>query len=553
MKKIKGKREEMTIIGRWKRLQGQIADLLSAFEGESARVEKIALYARQYAENIVDTVREPLIILDKDLMVISANRSFYQTFKVNPGETEGRLLYDLGNRQWDIPALRKLLEEILPENTAFNDYEVEHNFPDIGQKIMLLNARQIYRKANKIEMILLVIEDITKARQMEEELKKDHQRLEEMVKEQAGEIVEEKEQLNVTLRSIGDGVISTDSEGRVVLVNKVAENLTGFKEEEAKGKPLPEVFYIVNEQTRKRCENPVKKALESGAIVGLANDTVLIAKDGTERVLADSASPIRDKKGNIRGVVLVFQDITERKRTREKLADEYARAEMYLDLLGHNINNLNAAVVLYSELLLKEMDFPEGKYRTYLEKSLKQTMAISQLISNVHKLSSLKGEALETEDTDLFKIIALESVQVKDSYPMRRIKINHSLSESEVIIKANELLNDVVANLLDNAVKYCRCEDVVIDISHRLSDDGRYWKIEFKDNGPGICEEMKERVFARLVREKEKEIIRGSGLGLTLVREITTGLGGKIWVEDRVKGDCKKGSNFVLLLPKGGS
>lgn len=273
-------------------------------------------------------------------------------------------------------------------------------------------------------------------------------------------------------------------------------------------------------------------------------------KDGIQ-FYAQATSTIRqDRKGNFSQFRTAIMDITEHKRTRDKLAEEHARAEMYLDLLGHDINNLNAAVVLYSELLLKEINF-EAKHRTYLEKSLKQTMAISQLISNVHKLSRIKGEELETEDTDLFEIVELESVKVKDSYPMRQIKINHSLSESEVMVKANELLCDVVINLLGNAVKYCRHDEVVIDISHRLSDDSKYWKIEFKDNGPGICDEMKERVFARLVREKTKSSIRGSGLGLTLVREITTGLGGKAWVEDRVKGNYTQGSNFVLLLRKG--
>ena len=247
-------------IGRWKELREQVASLLKAFgvesaqaaslleafEVESARVEKIATDARQYAENIVDTMHEPfLVVLNKDLKVVLANRSFYQTFKISPKETEGRFLYDLGNRQWDIPALRKLLEEILPKNTAFDDYEVEHTFPEIGQKIMLLNASRIYREQSKTEMILLAIEDVTQARQLEEELKKHRQRLEELVKEQAGEIAEEKEQLDVTLRSIGDGVIATDPQGRIVLVNRKAEDLTGFKEKEAKGRPLQEIFYII--------------------------------------------------------------------------------------------------------------------------------------------------------------------------------------------------------------------------------------------------------------------------------------------------------------------
>jgi two-component system CheB/CheR fusion protein len=120
-----------------------------------------------YAESIVDTVHNPLIVLDGDLRVISANRSFYQTFQVTPEETEGQLIYDLGNHQWDIPSLHTLLDEIILHNTVFQDYEVEHTFPTIGQKTMLLNARRVRRESDNVRMVLLAIDDITERRQAE--------------------------------------------------------------------------------------------------------------------------------------------------------------------------------------------------------------------------------------------------------------------------------------------------------------------------------------------------------------------------------------------------
>src|SRR5256886_14807049 len=98
---------------------------------------------QDYALNIADTVREPLLILDTTLRVRSANRAFYQTFHVSPKETENRLIYELGNGQWDIPALRTLLEEIIPQSSVFNDFELEHTFPMIGRRVMLLNARKL--------------------------------------------------------------------------------------------------------------------------------------------------------------------------------------------------------------------------------------------------------------------------------------------------------------------------------------------------------------------------------------------------------------------------
>jgi len=132
-------------------------------------------------DNILGSVREPLVVLDSDLKVLKANHSFYRTFKVKPEETEGILIYDLGNRQWDIPKLRELLEDILPQNSIFNDFEVEHNFETIGRKIMHLNARRIYRESKQTKMILLAIEDVT-----EREYYKRH--LEEVVKKRTAEI-----------------------------------------------------------------------------------------------------------------------------------------------------------------------------------------------------------------------------------------------------------------------------------------------------------------------------------------------------------------------------
>jgi diguanylate cyclase (GGDEF)-like protein/PAS domain S-box-containing protein len=140
-------------------------------EDKSSNEEKRLQEALAYSDAIIATVREPLVVLDKEFRIITANRSFYRTFQVNPKETEKRIIYDLGNRQWDIPGLRDLLENILPMNNAFEDFEVEHDFKSIGRKTMLLNARKIYRKMNHVEMILLAFEDITERKKAEEQLK----------------------------------------------------------------------------------------------------------------------------------------------------------------------------------------------------------------------------------------------------------------------------------------------------------------------------------------------------------------------------------------------
>jgi diguanylate cyclase (GGDEF)-like protein/PAS domain S-box-containing protein len=126
--------------------------------------------ALEYAESIIETVNESLLVLDSDLKIISANLSFYNTFKVTPAGTVGSFIYELGNRQWDIPKLRTLLEEILPQNRRFDGFEVEHYFQNIGRKVMLLNACRIYYEHTGTQKILLAIEDITERKQLEEKL-----------------------------------------------------------------------------------------------------------------------------------------------------------------------------------------------------------------------------------------------------------------------------------------------------------------------------------------------------------------------------------------------
>lgn len=133
---------------------------------ESNFFERLWEESWTYIKTVVDVVREPVLILDKNLRVMAANESFYQTFQVEPKETENKIVYELGNGQWDIPALRKLLEDILPKNTFFKGFEVAHEFPFIGRKAMMLNARKIHPKENSAPalfppIILLAMEDIT--------------------------------------------------------------------------------------------------------------------------------------------------------------------------------------------------------------------------------------------------------------------------------------------------------------------------------------------------------------------------------------------------------
>ena len=186
--------------------------------------ETLQAVAQKYAESIVETVREPLVVLASSLKVISANRSFYEIFQVTPRETEGRSIFEIGNYQWDIPALRELLEEIIPKNTHFNDFEVDHDFSAIGRKRMLLNARRVYREGQGADMILLAIEDITGRREMEEALKISETRYRRL------------------FEAARDGILILDAEtGQISDVNPFLAEMLGYSHEDFLGKKLWEI------------------------------------------------------------------------------------------------------------------------------------------------------------------------------------------------------------------------------------------------------------------------------------------------------------------------
>ena len=273
-----------------------------ASEEEQAKAETER--ALRYAEAVVDTAHESMLVLDSELRVETANQAFYRLFRVSPGQTAGKLVYELGSGQWNIPRLRDLLERILPEQALIQDFAVDHEFPGMGLRNMVLNARVLQQKSGVPGRILLTIEDLTERYRNQREVQL------------------QKSWLQSTLHSIGDGVITTDTAGKVSSLNPVAEKLTGWKAEEATGTSLTSVFRIVNEQTGADVPNPALLALEQGQVTELDIRTLLIDRQGVRHSIDDSAAPIRDADGVIVGAVLVLRDIEERRnleRQHERL------------------------------------------------------------------------------------------------------------------------------------------------------------------------------------------------------------------------------------------
>ncbi len=289
-----------------------------------------------YAQNIVDTVREPLLILDATLRVRSANRAFYQTFHVSPAETEGRLIYELGNGQWDIPDLRTLLEDIVPKSSVFDDFELEHTFPAIGRRVMLLNARKL-QAGHHGELLVLAMGDVTERKQAEEALLK------------AGALQ------NAIFNSANFSSIATDEKGVIQIFNVGAERMLGYAAAEVMNKITPADISDPQEViTRAKALStelgtkitPGFEALVFKAARGIEDiyELTYIRKDGSRFPAVVSVTALRDDQSAIIGYLLIGTDNTARKQVEAErmLLDQRVRDQQFYtrSLIESNIDAL---------------------------------------------------------------------------------------------------------------------------------------------------------------------------------------------------------------------
>ncbi len=356
----------------------------------------------------------------------------------------------------------------------------------------------------------------------------------------------ERERLSVTLQSIGDGVVAVDTEGNIVLLNSVAETLTGWTQAEAAGRPLTEVFRIINEKTRLPADDPVAKVLKLGVIVGLANHTSLIARNGEERSIADSAAPIKNRDGSVIGVVLVFRDVTERNRLEEDRlrARKLESIAVFAAGIAHDFNNILTAVLGNISCVTGKMDHAEPTYER-LAAAQKATVRAKNLTQQL--LTFAKGGApiLKTAHID---DLVKETVEfsLTGSNVTADLKIAEDLWRAEI---DGGQISQVIQNLIINSREAMQDGGIItITVDNFVSANdnasvppGDYVRIAVADRGPGIPKEHLDMIYDPYFTTKEK----GSGLGLATVYSIVKRHDGHITVESTVG----SGSLFSVYLP----
>ena len=370
---------------------------------------------------------------------------------------------------------------------------------------------------------------------------------------------ESEERLRVTLRSIGDGVIATDPSGRVVFLNPVAQQLTGWSDTDANRRPLDEVFHIVNEETRAIVENPVARVLREGAVVGLANHTVLLGRGGDEAPIDDSGAPIRDADGKIMGVVLVFRDVSDRKRQEREHdllhQEEQARAaaehasrmkDEFLAILSHELRSPLQGILGWLTVLREMRSDPEQRERALqaIERGVHQQ---AQLVNDILEMSRIVAGKLQIERENV-ELAAVVEDCIDQALPLAQRKgvdLASDVLKCDVVVGDRNRLRQSVTNLLANAIKFTPGGGRIEVRCHR---EGTDVVVVVRDTGAGIAPEFLPRIFDRFSQGDvgARQSSGGLGLGLSIVRQIVELHGGSIRAESEGLG---RGATFTMRVP----
>lgn len=367
-----------------------------------------------------------------------------------------------------------------------------------------------------------------------------------LIKQSENDLGAEKERLMVTLQSIGDGVITTDTKGNIVLLNRAAEEMTGWSSSEAKGRQMEEVFNIINDITRKKAKNPVSLVLASGKTVELPNHTSLLTKNKHEIVIADSAAPIKNINNETIGVVLVFRDMTEKTKL-----DNAVEVSSKLESLGvlaggiaHDFNNLLGGIYGYIDLALEsEKDETISQYLNQTISTIERARSLTQQLltfakggSPVQKIAPLFPFVKETA------IFALSGTNVTISFEIQPDLWNCNYDRNQIgQVIDNIIINAQQAMPVGGNIELTAKNITFSDNEHAVLGKGNFVHLSIKDYGIGIPKNLLTKIFDPFFTTKAK----GHGLGLATCYSIINRHGGHI----SVYSETGKGTLFHIYLP----
>ena len=502
-------------------LRGIMIDITDRKRAEQALRESEEKFSRAFQLN-PDTV---IITRMKDGTILDVNESFTHITGYSREEAIGHSsVADLNI--WAHPESRDRHLDELSRAGVVRDIEAWFRIKNGDLRLGSMCGAVL--EVGGEQCVLSTIRDITEERRAAEQL------------------AAEKERLAVTLRSIGDAVITTDSDGRIFLMNPIAEDLTGWNETDAVGRPLMEVFKIVDERTRKACANPVDKVVATGQIVGLANHTLLISKDGREFYIADSGAPILGTQGDILGVVLVFRDTTERQRMEKELLkmEKLKSLGVLAGGIAHDFNNFLAGII--GNLSLAKLDVqpghPVGRALVEMEKAALRAKDLTQQL-----LTFSKGGAPIKQVTRIDHLVreashfALRGSNVRCEFEIDDHLRPADVDEGQIAQVIHNLVINADQAMPDGGVVTIRGMNIFLAPGNPYAlDPGDYVQLSIRDQGAGIKRAHLKKIFDPYFTTKQK----GSGLGLAVAYSIIARHDGQLTVDSTLG----EGATFTLLL-----
>ena len=480
-----------------------------------------------YVEQIIDAAHELFLILDKDLKVVKANDRFYQFFKAKEEETEGKIIYQLGDGQWDIKKLKLLLDAILAEDSGkpsaykivgghFDKFIVDYKFPNIGRKTLVLNAKKIYRPSDKSPMILISMQDATSQKELEE-----------------------------VLMSVGNGLIVTNKDGKIVMVNKAFEKLLGWKQDEVLQKNMVDVVPMEDEASRPILarDRAITQVLAGQRVVQASKNYFFITKDNKKLPVSAIASPIIISN-EVTGAVEIFRDLTE-ERELDKAKTEF------VSIASHQLRTPLSTINWYTEMMLNGRAGKVGaKQKKYINEIVRGSKRMVMLVNSLLNVSRLElgNFMIQPEETNIKEIADSVLHDLKMQIKHNKIKFTKSYDPNLPHASLDHKLTRIIFdNLLSNAIKYA---PVGGKVTLGISVHDPNFIIKVFNDGPGIPKNAQKLIFTKmfrddLARQKDPD---GNGLGLYIVKSILNSSGGNIWFDS----DEKTGTTFYVSLPLAG-
>jgi PAS domain S-box-containing protein len=504
-------------------------------EQERARLSKDVEEQRTLLQTVIDNTPAGIVAISgPDLRVAWANQAFADICGINDGAEHmaGKDLDQLPCPAIGLPArVGEVVERKVPsievEVEAPADYGRTNFFHTSIVPIALQGG-----EGGALALLMDITEQVLARRRIEE---------------MATRAEEERRRLRAILDNLPVGVTVVDHHGTTIETNDLMGVIWGGRmsqiseladRHELKG------WWADTGLSVRPDEWPVTKAIKKGETIDGAVIDIL-RMDGTRGTILSSASSIRDPSGRTIGGVGVMQDITRQRKLEHDAIEAKEQVELYIDLLSHDISNMNAAVSAYLQTAVDKIDI-EQKNMMYFVKSQEILESSNNLIDTVRKIQRVENHDSKYGLVDLGWM--LEDVRTEyEHIPGREVKIHYKTAIKKFVI-ASDLLKDVFSNLLSNSIKHSSGPVEITMVLNKVFDGGReHYKVTVEDNGPGIPDDLKMRLFQRKQRGKTKTT--GSGLGLYLVRKLVEDINGRVWVEDRVPGDPTEGTKFVVLIP----